>query len=239
MPQPVGPISRMLHLAISTSSARCSAVWLVPWPTDALVVVVDRDRRARAWRAPGRRRTPRGRRRSRAAWADRSRRRRSSTRPALFDDLVAQLDALVADVDAGAGDQLLHLLLALAAERALEQVGALTDACHIGPLLGCRRPRCRGSRSLNPEPNPLMPTSGGIATRNSGCTAPTLSADATRAPSSRHDAPRAAEASRRSYSGLLGESPARGLAGRQHLVDEAVLDAPAGRRGSCRARCPC
>ncbi len=34
----------------------------------------------------------------------------------LFDDLVAQLHALVADVHAGTGDQLLHLLLALSAE---------------------------------------------------------------------------------------------------------------------------
>src|SRR5439155_15194792 len=40
----------------------------------------------------------------------------------LLDDLVAQVDALVADVHAGAGDQLLHLLLALAAEGALQQV---------------------------------------------------------------------------------------------------------------------
>jgi hypothetical protein len=29
----------------------------------------------------------------------------------LFDDLVAQVDALIADIDAGAGDQLLDLLL--------------------------------------------------------------------------------------------------------------------------------
>jgi hypothetical protein len=40
----------------------------------------------------------------------------------LLDDLVAQVDALVADVDAGPGDELLDLLLALAAEGALEQV---------------------------------------------------------------------------------------------------------------------
>jgi hypothetical protein len=40
----------------------------------------------------------------------------------LLDDLVAQVDALVADVDAGAGDQLLHLLLTLPAEGALQQV---------------------------------------------------------------------------------------------------------------------
>ena len=40
----------------------------------------------------------------------------------LLDDLVAEVDALVADVHAGAGDELLDLLLALPAERALQQV---------------------------------------------------------------------------------------------------------------------
>ena len=48
----------------------------------------------------------------------------------LFDDLVAQVDALVADVHAGARDELLDLLLALSAERALQQVTAVSDACH-------------------------------------------------------------------------------------------------------------
>ena len=48
----------------------------------------------------------------------------------LFDDLVAQIDALVADVDAGAGDELLDLLLALSAEGALEEVTPITDARH-------------------------------------------------------------------------------------------------------------
>jgi hypothetical protein len=38
----------------------------------------------------------------------------------LVDDLVAEIDALVADVDAGAGDQLLDLALRLAAEAAEE-----------------------------------------------------------------------------------------------------------------------
>src|SRR5262249_50834490 len=47
-----------------------------------------------------------------------------------LDDLVAQVDALVADVHAGAGDELLDLLLALPAEGALEQVATVTDACH-------------------------------------------------------------------------------------------------------------
>jgi hypothetical protein len=41
-------------------------------------------------------------------------------RQLLVDDLVAEIDALVADVDAGAGDQLLDLALGLAAEAAEE-----------------------------------------------------------------------------------------------------------------------
>src|SRR5690606_5620643 len=56
----------------------------------------------------------------------------------LLDDLVAQLDALVTDVDARPGDELLDLLLALAAERALEKVGAVPDPCHGAPLPGGR-----------------------------------------------------------------------------------------------------
>ena len=36
----------------------------------------------------------------------------------LVDDLVTEIDALVADVDAGTGDQLLDLALALAAKAA-------------------------------------------------------------------------------------------------------------------------
>src|SRR3712207_2023323 len=52
-------------------------------------------------------------------------------RELLLDDLVAEVDALVADVDPGASDELLDLLLALPAERALEQVTALTDSCHL------------------------------------------------------------------------------------------------------------
>src|SRR4029078_11921875 len=40
----------------------------------------------------------------------------------LVEDLVAQPDALVADVHGGAPDELAHLLLRLAAERALQQI---------------------------------------------------------------------------------------------------------------------
>ena len=48
----------------------------------------------------------------------------------LFDDLVAQVDAFIADVDAGARYEFLDLLLALPAERALKQITAVSDARH-------------------------------------------------------------------------------------------------------------
>jgi hypothetical protein len=48
----------------------------------------------------------------------------------LVDDLVAEIDALVADVDAGAGDQLLDLALALAAEAAEQLLVGVGRACH-------------------------------------------------------------------------------------------------------------
>ena len=59
----------------------------------------------------------------------------------LLDDLVAQVDALVADVDARSGDQFVDLLLALPAERALEQIAAVTDACHGADPSPLRRAR--------------------------------------------------------------------------------------------------
>ncbi len=52
----------------------------------------------------------------------------------LFDDLVAEVDALVADVDAGSGDELLDLLLRLPAEAALEQIAALAELRHLSLL---------------------------------------------------------------------------------------------------------
>ncbi len=51
-------------------------------------------------------------------------------RELFFDDLVAEIDALVADVDTRTRDELLDLLLALSAERALEQVAAVTELRH-------------------------------------------------------------------------------------------------------------
>src|SRR5439155_8946671 len=44
-------------------------------------------------------------------------------RELFLDDLVAEVDALVADVHARAGDELLHLLLRFPAEGALQKIG--------------------------------------------------------------------------------------------------------------------
>src|SRR5277367_2107037 len=58
----------------------------------------------------------------------------------LFDDLVAQIDAFIADVYAGPRNKLLDLLLTLSAERALQQVTAVSDARHgAGGLLPVHR----------------------------------------------------------------------------------------------------
>ena len=53
----------------------------------------------------------------------------------LFDDLVAKIDALVTDIYAGARNELFNLLLTLSAERALQQVTAVSNACHGGEVL--------------------------------------------------------------------------------------------------------
>jgi hypothetical protein len=46
----------------------------------------------------------------------------ATLRLALIDDFVAQFDALITDIDAGPGDELLDLLLAFTAERAIEKL---------------------------------------------------------------------------------------------------------------------
>jgi hypothetical protein len=56
-------------------------------------------------------------------------------RELLVDDLVAEIDALVADVDAGTGDQLLDLALRLAAEAAEELLVRVCGACQRNPSL--------------------------------------------------------------------------------------------------------
>jgi hypothetical protein len=53
----------------------------------------------------------------------------------LVDDLVAEIDALVADVDARARDQFLDLALRLAAEAAEQLLVRVGRACQL-PLLG-------------------------------------------------------------------------------------------------------
>jgi hypothetical protein len=57
----------------------------------------------------------------------------------LIDDLVAEVDALVADVDPGAGDQLLDLALRLAAEAAEELLVGFGGTCQrITPSVSLR-----------------------------------------------------------------------------------------------------
>ena len=63
----------------------------------------------------------------------------------LVDDLVAEVDALVADVDAGPGDQLLDLALRLAAEAAQELLVGVCRSGHI-PLIPLGRVYRKGVR---------------------------------------------------------------------------------------------
>src|SRR6202012_5247804 len=78
-----------------------------------------------------------------------------------LDDLVAEIDALVADVHTGTGDELFDFLLALPAERAFQQVATVTDACPpVTPVDGAAG-RLRESRSGGhvPPSNPCNPAS--------------------------------------------------------------------------------
>jgi hypothetical protein len=52
-------------------------------------------------------------------------------RQLLVDDLVAEVDALVADVDAGPGDQLLDLALTLAAKAAEQLLVSFARSGHV------------------------------------------------------------------------------------------------------------
>jgi hypothetical protein len=58
----------------------------------------------------------------------------------LIDDLVAEVDALVADVDAGSGDELLDLALRLAAEAAEELLVRFGGTCQRNVSLGLASP---------------------------------------------------------------------------------------------------
>ena len=142
MPQPVGPISRMFDFCSSTSGSRVRA------DLHALVVVVDGDRedllRLLLTDDVVVQELVDLTRLGQLVEAE-----LGGLGELLLDDLVAEIDALVADVDAGAGDQLLDLLLRLAAERALQQIAAVTELRHGRlPLVLVRlelardRPRC-------------------------------------------------------------------------------------------------
>ena len=55
----------------------------------------------------------------------------------LIEDLIAEIDALIADVDARTGDQLAHLILRFTAERALQmgiEFGHRTPVTSIGKV---------------------------------------------------------------------------------------------------------
>src|SRR5690606_36170963 len=76
----------------------------------------------------------------------------------LLDDLVAQVDALVADVDPVSGDELLDLTLRLTAEGTLQHVAVAQSWCHACPLPAYRRlprPRARAVLSAADSRQPL------------------------------------------------------------------------------------
>ena len=71
-------------------------------------------------------------------------------RQLLVDDLVAEIDALVADVDARSSDELLDLSLTLAAEAAEELLVALARPSHVSPftpISGLGKGTANGARS--------------------------------------------------------------------------------------------
>ena len=71
-----------------------------------------------------------------------------------LDDLVAEIDALVADVHAGAGDELLHLALRLAAEAAQELLVGVCRSGHAGQI----SPVGRGYRRNTPPRTASLPS---------------------------------------------------------------------------------
>jgi hypothetical protein len=126
LPQPSGRPA-----GCSTWPARHRALGAV---REALVVIVDGDGEHSAWRASGRSRNRRAPCRSRPGSA---RRRGLHERRLglLANDVVAQFDAFIADEHGRAGDQLAHLVLRLAAERAIQCAFRVAAAQfrHISP----------------------------------------------------------------------------------------------------------
>ena len=113
---------------------------------DALVVVVDRDRQPSASPLPARRRSRSGSNRS-PSGGEVVEVELCGRRELLVDDLVTEIDALVADVDARARDQFFDLALALPAEAAEKLLVTVGRAGHVSVCtsksafrLGARRP---------------------------------------------------------------------------------------------------
>ena len=71
----------------------------------------------------------------------------------LSDNVITQLDALIADEDRGTGDELAHLVLALATERAVEEFAvialAVIAATHLG--IGLRKVRLDSAEARSPD----------------------------------------------------------------------------------------
>src|SRR6202035_3749222 len=91
----------------------------------------------------------------------------------LADDVYAQLDALVADEHGRPGNELAHLVLALAAERAVQSVLRVADlAAHsiISASLS--------SAGTGPHPRPIMLLAPALRIRSAEATPKRLSAQA-------------------------------------------------------------
>ncbi len=141
LPQPVGPISRMFDFASSTSLFLVGVV-------EALVVVVDGDREHALGVVLADHVVVEN-------LADLLRRRNAVARlhqrglVLLADDVHAQFDAFIADEHGRAGDQLADLVLALAAERAVEGVLGVAAADLAHPSL--RHRSAAGTPSRRPS----------------------------------------------------------------------------------------
>ncbi len=136
LPQPVGPDQQDVALG-ELDLVLVVAMALVAWPRlQALVVVVDRDREDLLGAVLADHVLVED-------FADLVGLRQAVARPLLLllellaDDVVAEFDALVADENRGAGDELAHLVLALAAEGAIEQLAVVVLAPRVVDHASC------------------------------------------------------------------------------------------------------
>ena len=131
MPQPVGPISKMFDFAVTRAGTELDALVVVVdrHGQDALRVVLPDDVVVQELEDLARLR-------------ELVEAQLGCLGELLFDDLVAEVDALVTDVDTRTGNELLHLLLRLAAEAALQQLAPIAELRHrVSPVLVSREPR--------------------------------------------------------------------------------------------------